>query len=208
MAADTSPPAGRSTPPVASVIAVAWPVESRAPTSMAMTRIPADTSASMVSATVGPSASTCWGASPNQTMMRVESVRNPTLGSVASELSATSPFSGMSQPPDAPRASTAFTTAVLSSVTAWSSRTSKGSNAQCSSSRYSATPNCAVGRLASTSAMMSLMLVFTSPMATPMLPVVSARKTMSGFGGISSVVTVVVTSKLVPGSASVETTVG
>src|SRR5689334_5655174 len=47
--------------------------------------------------------------------------------------------------------------------------------------------------------MMAVALVLTLRIAPPMLPVVSARKQMSGFGGINGVVTCFATSKLSPG---------
>lgn len=50
-----------------------------------------------------------------------------------------------------------------------------------------------------TAFMMFVAPVFTVAIAPPMLPVVSARKTMSGFGGIAGVDTVLGTMKLSPG---------
>ena len=47
--------------------------------------------------------------------------------------------------------------------------------------------------------MMAAAPAFTLSMASPMLPVVSARKKMSGLGGMAGVATVLLTVKLPPG---------
>jgi hypothetical protein len=86
----------RKTPPVAVAIAVAWPAPSRPSkrkpevpgTLTAMTRIDAAFRAAMAWASVIPSLGLCEDESPKRTTIRVEPVRQPTAGSVASWKSA------------------------------------------------------------------------------------------------------------------------
>jgi hypothetical protein len=79
---------GKNTPPVAEAIAAAWPVASSPSppetTLIAITWILAAWRAAIACACVIPRAGSWPEASPNQAMMRVESLRNPTDGSVAS----------------------------------------------------------------------------------------------------------------------------
>jgi hypothetical protein len=56
--------------------------------------------------------------------------------------------------------------------------------------------------------MMSVELAMTFARAAPMLPVVSARKQMSGCGGITGVPTVLSTLMLAPGSSEATTDAG
>src|SRR5881628_2715011 len=94
----------------------------------------------------------------------------------------------MSQPPSAVHVLTAFWTAVVSPVIARSSENMYASPVQYSLSLYEATANCASGWAVLTSVMMFATFVCTLASASPTLPVVSARNTMSGFGGIRGVI--------------------
>src|SRR5205807_3046397 len=130
------------TPPVALTIALAWLLASRAPTLIAITRMPAVARSLITDACVtegppsGPVGS--WlGASPIQTMILLESVRQPTLLSVASSCRPQKSASGMSRPQPACQPPAAFATAVVSEVTAWSSLYAYGQSP--AKSLYSAT---------------------------------------------------------------------
>ncbi len=77
-----------------------------------------------------------------------------------------------------------------------------GSGAQCSRSLYSAAANSAVGWTARTLLMMVAAFARTFAIAGPIEPVVSDKKTMSGFGGIGGVWTVFVIVRLEPDSTA------
>src|SRR6185503_18789303 len=72
-------------------------------------------------------------------------------------------------------------------------------------SLYWAAQNCASGWTASTSFMICVAFALTLAIEAPMLPVVSARKQISGRGGIAGVPTVLLTFRLAPGSSEAVT---
>ena len=84
--------ASRKTPPVAALIAVAWPALSRPSkrnpdvpgTLTATTRTSAAWSAETAAARLMPALGSCDDESPNRTTILVDPARNPTAGSVAS----------------------------------------------------------------------------------------------------------------------------
>src|SRR5438034_9322477 len=86
-----------------------------------------------------------------------------------------------------PHVSTAFFTSVALSVRDCSSLNAYRLYTQ-PASLYEATANCAFGWAARTSFMMLMTLVLTFAIGSVMLPVVSARNTMSGFGGTRGVI--------------------
>ena len=202
---------GKKLPSVAVAIAAAWPVALRpsppAETPIAITRMFAATSAAITWACVWPPLGSCPEASPNQTTIRDDPVRNPVAGFVASSKRAFSCASGTSQPSPTAQALMPACAVAIDGVTAWLSRYANGSAGQLKS-RYSAAPNCESGWSSRTLFMIEVALVRTFAIAAFMLNVVSARKTMSGFGGIGDVSTLFATTSVWPGRRVAVTDVG
>src|ERR1043166_7900098 len=193
-------------PPVPAAIAEAWPNALRLPTLIAITRMLAALSSAIAWASLTPPSS--WlGASPNQTMTLDEPVRKP-VAPVASEWSAKIACSGVSQPPDADHKPMPLCTSAVFPVICWSRRKANGSDGHSNLSLYSAAQNCASGWDALTEAMIAAAFACTFEIAPNMLPVVSARKQMSGCGGMIGVCTGLATVALSPGLSVNETDEG
>lgn len=192
---------GMSTPEVPPVIAVACPSSSRPGpdvpvTGTATTRIPLARNEVTESASVWPRLGSLDRASPNHAMIRDPRGRYATAPFASWKCALMKSVCGLPPPPTlwSHRCAPA-TTASPSSVSGVLTRNAR-SPLTCS--LYSATPKRAVGCAVRTSAMIAGRLLRTLASTGSMLPVVSARNTMSGFGATTGVVTFAPNVELAP----------